>query len=567
MNHLLRSLLLIAMLSCLGLAHSPAMAQEQAPPAPAAPPAPPAPAAEKADGIQIEVERDREDRERSDVERELHEAERELHEFERQMERRWGPRDYSHDNVVINIGADSSLSADQRADAVVAIFGSASSAGDVYEAVVAVGGNARATGTVGEGVVAVLGDVFVDGRVAGDVVAAFGNVTLGPNAVVGGEVAAVGGVITRDPKATVRGPTHQVAFGSGFARLEGLRPWFERCLLYGRPLAFDKEVSWAWWVAFGFLGLYVLIALLFDNSVQRCVTTLEERPLQSLVASIVTVLLSPVMMLVLAITIIGIALVPFLSLGLFCAALFGKAVVLATLGRRITRFTGVAPLGHVAFATLVGGLLLMIMYVVPVIGFIAYNVTGFLGLGAVAYTLILALRAHNSEGLPATAAAAAAPTASIEDPIPTAGVADGRAVPPPPPAEPLHANPTNVELNALPRAGFWIRMGALLIDAILVGVLVNLLQPSGDLSLIVLAGYGALMWKLKGTTIGGIICNLRVVRTDGRDIQWETAIVRALSCFLSMIPVGLGFVWMVFDDKRQTWHDKIAGTVVVRTPS
>jgi uncharacterized RDD family membrane protein YckC len=133
--------------------------------------------------------------------------------------------------------------------------------------------------------------------------------------------------------------------------------------------------------------------------------------------------------------------------------------------------------------------------------------------------------------------------------------------------EPRPADPTNVELNALPRAGFWIRMGALLIDAILVGVLVNLLQPSGNFSLLVLAGYGALMWKLKGTTIGGIICNLRVVRTDGRDIEWETAIVRALSCFLSIIPVGLGFVWMVFDNNRQTWHDKIAGTVVVRTPS
>ena len=562
MNHLPRCLLLIAMLSCLGLPPAPATAQEPAPPAPAAQPAPPPAPAEKIEGLQLELER-----ERNDVERELHEAERSLHEFEEQMERRWGPRDYSHDNVVINIGADSSLPADQRADAVVAIFGSASSAGDVYEAVVAVGGNATATGTVGEGVVAVLGDVFVDGRVAGDVVAAFGNVTLGPNAVVGGEVAAVGGMITRDPQATVRGPTHQVAFGSGFARLEGLRPWFERCLLYGRPLAFDKDVSWAWWVAFGFLGLYVLIALMFDSSVQRCVTTLEERPLQSLVASIVTVLLSPVMMLVLAITIIGIALVPFLSLGLFCAALFGKAVVLATLGRRITRFTGVAPLGHVAFATFVGGLLLMIMYVVPVLGFIAYNVTGFLGLGAVAYTLILALRAHNSEAVPATAAATAAPTASIDDPIPTAGVADGRAVPPPPPAEPRPANPTNVELNALPRAGFWIRMGALLIDAILVGVLVNLLEPSGNFWLLVLAGYGALMWKLKGTTIGGIICNLRVVRTDGRDIEWETAIVRALSCFLSIIPVGLGFVWMVFDNNRQTWHDKIAGTVVVRTPS
>ena len=107
-------------------------------------------------------------------------------------------------------------------------------------------------------------------------------------------------------------------------------------------------------------------------------------------------------------------------------------------------------------------------------------------------------------------------------------------------------------------------MGALAIDALIVAVVMNWLEPTGHLFLIGLAGYGALMWKLKGTTIGGIVCNLRVVRTDSRDIEWETAIVRALSCFLSLIPAGLGFIWMVFDNNRQTWHDKIAGTVVVR---
>jgi uncharacterized RDD family membrane protein YckC len=59
---------------------------------------------------------------------------------------------------------------------------------------------------------------------------------------------------------------------------------------------------------------------------------------------------------------------------------------------------------------------------------------------------------------------------------------------------------------------------------------------------------------------------LRVVRLDGRDIDWSTAIVRALGCFLSLAAVGLGFIWIALDPERQAWHDKIAGTVVVRTP-
>ena len=51
----------------------------------------------------------------------------------------------------------------------------------------------------------------------------------------------------------------------------------------------------------------------------------------------------------------------------------------------------------------------------------------------------------------------------------------------------------------------------------------------------------------------------------GAELNWDTAIVRALGCFLSMVVVGLGFLWIVFDEDRQAWHDKIAGTLVVRT--
>jgi uncharacterized RDD family membrane protein YckC len=65
---------------------------------------------------------------------------------------------------------------------------------------------------------------------------------------------------------------------------------------------------------------------------------------------------------------------------------------------------------------------------------------------------------------------------------------------------------------------------------------------------------------------GGTVFDLRVVRLDGRQIDWETAIIHALSCFLSLAVAGLGFFWIAFDDAHQAWHDKIAGTVVVRVP-
>jgi uncharacterized RDD family membrane protein YckC len=119
---------------------------------------------------------------------------------------------------------------------------------------------------------------------------------------------------------------------------------------------------------------------------------------------------------------------------------------------------------------------------------------------------------------------------------------------------------------ASPRAGFWIRIAALLLDALLVGILMGAIYHRSHLELPVLAVYGAVMWKLRGSTIGGIVFDLRVVRLDGREIDWETAIIRALSCFLSLAVAGLGFFWIAFDGARQAWHDKIAGTVVVRVP-
>jgi len=109
-------------------------------------------------------------------------------------------------------------------------------------------------------------------------------------------------------------------------------------------------------------------------------------------------------------------------------------------------------------------------------------------------------------------------------------------------------------------------MGALLLDVVLIGIVLHQFWGGPRLELLALATYGAVMWKLKAATIGGIICGLQVARLDGRPIDWPTAIVRALSCFLSLAVVGLGFLWIAIDSERQSWHDKIAGTVVVRAP-
>jgi uncharacterized RDD family membrane protein YckC len=495
-------------------------------------------------------------------------------------------------NDRVAVGHNVELAENETAGDLVAVFGSATNAGEVSGSVVSVLGNTESTGPVGDSAVAVLGNTSVNNRVRDAVVAVLGDVDLGPNAEVGGDVVAVGGTIHRDPKAIVHGHIQNVAIGAGLGHVQWAQAWFTECLLKLRLLSFSPHLGWAWGLAFGFLVLYVLLALLFRPGIDKCVTTLETRPGYSILAAILTVILIPVTIVLLCITVLGIAVVPFLVVGLMCAGLFGKAAMLAWLGKQFTRFFGDGPLNHPAFAVLIGGVIVMLLYTVPVIGIIFYKLLGWLGLGLAVYTLMLGMKREKPP--------APRPTVPVVPPMappiaPTAGGAPGvanfsagglepaMAVAGAAPVVPVVA----ASAMALPRAGFWIRMAALAIDMLLVGILAGLCgeiihwftsaisaMTGGTLSfhagppgfLLMLALYGALMWKLKGTTIGGIVCNLKVVRLDGREVDWATAVVRALACFLSLVVAGLGFIWIAIDDEKQAWHDKIAGTAVVTVP-
>jgi uncharacterized RDD family membrane protein YckC len=497
---------------------------------------------------------------------------------------RRGRRDHD-DGDIVNIGHASHLPSGQRAESVVSILGSSLSEGEAQN-VVSVLGDTRVLGPVGESAVAVLGNAYIDSKVDGDVVAVLGNVDLGPNAEIGGDVVSVFGVVNRDPAAIVHGSMQRV-FSVDFGGVGWLQTWIQRCLLYGRPLAFAHGLGWAWTLALGFLAFYVCLALCFRDGLDRCVRTLDTEPGATALAALLGMLLTPVLLVLLCVTVIGIAAVPFVVVALFCASLFGKAVMLAWVGGRVAgRSTG--PAAHPALAVLIGGAIVLVLYCIPVLGFLVYKLLGFFGFGAVVYTLVLMARARKAAngtaagapppqsvaGATAAASVSSAPSTNIpgDGPgvAPAAAASSGPSDPSDPsdpgtaaPAAPGVASP--LISAAMPRAGFWIRMAALLLDVILVGFVSSVpFHHSGNFHLVMLAIYGAVMWKLKGATVGGIVFDLHVVRLDGRPVDWETAIVRALGCFLSLAVVGLGFIWIAFDHGSQAWHDKIAGTVVVR---
>jgi len=76
--------------------------------------------------------------------------------------------------------------------------------------------------------------------------------------------------------------------------------------------------------------------------------------------------------------------------------------------------------------------------------------------------------------------------------------------------------------------------------------------------------YFIVMWH-SGATIGMRAVDIRVAREeDGRPIGFGRAAARYLGYLVDWLALGLGLLWVAVDERHQGWHDKIAGTLVVR---
>lgn len=68
-----------------------------------------------------------------------------------------------------------------------------------------------------------------------------------------------------------------------------------------------------------------------------------------------------------------------------------------------------------------------------------------------------------------------------------------------------------------------------------------------------------------GQSFGKRFIGIRIVREDGARISYRTAILRHLVGYpLSIFPFALGICWALLGRKQQAWHDKLAGTLVVK---
>ncbi len=119
----------------------------------------------------------------------------------------------------------------------------------------------------------------------------------------------------------------------------------------------------------------------------------------------------------------------------------------------------------------------------------------------------------------------------------------------------------------LPLASFLSRVGAVALDFTPFVIIGQALDTGALLTLLMFLVYNTAMWAWRGTTVGGMICRVRVIRTDGRALAPQDGVVRGIASVVSIAFLGLGWIWAAWDEKRQSWHDRAAGTYVVRDPS
>lgn len=128
------------------------------------------------------------------------------------------------------------------------------------------------------------------------------------------------------------------------------------------------------------------------------------------------------------------------------------------------------------------------------------------------------------------------------------------------------------DISSLPTSefgGFWVRVLAALIDSVIIGALSGALASqemtlglaSGTLAA---AAYGIAAPVLWGGHVGKLVFGYRIVTADGRRLTWQSSALRYVATLLSAFACSLGNLAVAFSDRKQGWHDRLAGTYVVR---
>src|SRR6201998_2858303 len=412
-----------------------------------------------------------------------------------------------------------------------------SSDGDV----VVIHGHARIDGVVNGDLALIGSDAVIRGTINGDMIAVASQARFEEGAVVNGDFSSVVSAVERDKDLQVNGRRYNLDFFPA-STATNLGQWLTGTIFFLRPMSPDSFISWFW--ALLVLGLCLAIGHFFPKPVGETGAILRGRAPASVLCGLAIVPAAALLCFLLLMTVIGAVAIPLVIAAVFALAVVGNAVVFQLIGQRIAPQMSNQKYPALIWIAL-GAVICWIVYCIPLIGFLAGSIVLLAGLGS--FSLYLIDRSKNR--------------------VPIAQLPGGTAVESPKPAAPPArlAAPLAVA-RTTPSVTFWPRLGANAIDLVIILALISLFHVHRVfLAAWVLYRFAMYIWR--SATIGELALNLRVQRFDGTLItgDYGTAVVRALSSLLSLLPLGLGFFWTLFDPARETWHDKITNTQVVST--
>lgn len=412
--------------------------------------------------------------------------------------------------------------------------------GETAREVVVLGGQATIRGVVRTNVVVVNGTADVDGTVEGNLVVIASQAVLGPKAHIKGNLTRVGSTVKCDPAAKIDGGLKGLPLQWPWSDLSWLVNWLTQGLLQARP--FPPRLGWVWEWAVVFFLLHLGLAALFPRAAQASLDALQQRPVGSLLTGLLAQLLGALLLALLVVSGVGWLVLPCFGCAVFAALAFGKIAVYRCAGQQVARRLGRDFTQRPLLALAAGAVVFSVIYMAPVAGFLALGLVTLIGPGAAVLAALGSLRRE------AGAASGAGSVAAL------AGTVPGQAA---------SAPPTVMDLALLPRAGFWRRLLATAIDFCLLAILFGLVK---QLAGIVWLAYHVILWATKGTTVGGMVVGLRIVREDGQPLTWGVALVRAVAAIFSALVLFLGFFWAGWSREKRAWHDRFAGTIVVKVP-
>jgi uncharacterized RDD family membrane protein YckC len=420
---------------------------------------------------------------------------------------------------------------------------------EVAHRCVVINGHVKIQGRVEGDVVVIMGSAEINGSVGRDVVSVLSSTRFGRQAIVGQSVISVLNSTEFDPQSRVHG--NRLQFPPGFNNLDftWLRDWVSDGLFMARPL--PPNLTWGWIVVGLFFALYFALALVFPKPVRTCVAVLEEQPIAALFCGLgLFVLLGPLVLL-LTISVVGIPLLPFLACGFMAFFWFGRVAVYQHFSREFGLQFGLKTFENPLLALLTGMVPITLLFTVPILGFLVWGLITPWGMGAVLLAMFSGLKRNG----PQVSASVLCPPAYNS---PTSGDSGLDSS-----ASGFGPTGQSLDFGGLERVGFWPRLWASFLDLILLSVILIPFHWAGAF-LPCFVAYHIGFWVFRGTTFGGAIAGIKLVRISGQPMDINVAVVRALGAILSFVPLFLGFFWASWSREKQAWHDRIAGTVMVR---